>query len=232
MTAKAKEGGHFDTRWESGVYGQGRQLNRFPHMEVVSFVFGALAGESAAGRVALDIGCGAGNNAVFLAQAGFDLLAVDGSESAVRVARERLAEAGLQGRVWVGDFTRLADVADASVDLVVDRCAICHCRRTGMALALDEVRRVLKPGGRFFSQLFSDTHGELRNATEWHDGAATGFSGGYFADIAQTCFASAEDVATLYAGRFRIERQDLVITTAWPSRDVASAHWNLWLRQD
>lgn len=223
---------NFDTRWESQIYGRGRHMNRHPHNEVVSFVYSYLATRSdETPGTALDVGCGAGNNTVFLAQAGFSTLAVDGSASAVQATRERLSENGLAGDVWTGDFTNLENIEDGSVDIAIDRCAICHCRRTGISAALDEVRRVLRPGGMFFSQMFSDTHGETKNALTWEDGAATSFSAGYFAEIAQTFFASENDIDEFFGSRFETITQQLVSTSAWPGRNVASAHWNMTLRK-
>jgi 2-polyprenyl-3-methyl-5-hydroxy-6-metoxy-1,4-benzoquinol methylase len=57
-------------------------------------VVGALAG--VAPGAALDVGCGNGRHAVWLAEHGFRVTAVDFSEEALRQARERAAGAGVE----------------------------------------------------------------------------------------------------------------------------------------
>jgi len=49
----------------------------------------------------LDLGCGTGIDAVYLAARGYEIVAVDGSPQMVEHTRTRAAEAGLQGRVAV-----------------------------------------------------------------------------------------------------------------------------------
>lgn len=60
-----------------------------------------------AGR-ALDLGCGRGRNAIYLAQHGWHVTGVDGVERALRTARSRAATAGVQADFRKGDVTRLA----------------------------------------------------------------------------------------------------------------------------
>jgi 2-polyprenyl-3-methyl-5-hydroxy-6-metoxy-1,4-benzoquinol methylase len=55
-----------------------------------------------AGR-AIDIGCGTGTNALWLAQRGFDVLGVDISETAVEMARQKALERGIECRFEVVD---------------------------------------------------------------------------------------------------------------------------------
>ncbi len=54
---------------------------------------------------ALDLGCGAGFNAVKLAEAGWSVLGVDWSEHAVKLANESAERRGLEARFIVGDIT-------------------------------------------------------------------------------------------------------------------------------
>jgi len=220
----------FDVRWETDIYGQKRHLNLYPHNEVVSFVFQNFAiNNGFKGKIALDIGCGAGNNSLFLAQVGFELLAVDGSKSAINSTKKRISEAGLSGRVFLKDFSNLEFIKAKTVDLVIDRCSICHCRRSGIISTLEEIKRVLKPEGHFFSQVFSDAHSGAEYATVYEDGAAIEFSSGYFADIPQTYFASPEDIDDLYGSRFKLQSQILVTANQWGAKQ-SFVHWNLHLR--
>jgi SAM-dependent methyltransferase len=79
--------------WERRYAGQRRVWSGRPNhwLEVV-------AGPLAPGR-ALDLGCGEGGDAVWLAARGWDVTAVDVSETAVRRTTELAASAGVPGRV-------------------------------------------------------------------------------------------------------------------------------------
>lgn len=228
---QAAEG--FDTRWESAVYGAGRHLNLYPHSAVVSFVLRhfAAAPDRAVLRV-LEVGCGAGNNVWFLAREGFAAAGIDGSETAVGFARSRLRDEGLEADLRTGDFQNLP-WADGSFDCVIDRGSITHNRRAVIARTLDEVRRVLVPGGRFFSMIYGAGHPARLYGTPLGDGAFNDFTDGYFADIALTFFATAADLEELYAGRFALESRDLeVIEDHQQSAAACSkAMWHLSCRK-
>ena len=69
---------------------------------------------------ALEVGCGTGTNAVWLAEQGFEVTGVDLSETAIGRAEARAAEAGVDCRLVAADF--LADpVADGPFDFAYDR---------------------------------------------------------------------------------------------------------------
>jgi ubiquinone/menaquinone biosynthesis C-methylase UbiE len=103
------------------------------------------------GGAALEVGCGRGVGAeIVLDRFGADT--VDGFDLDPRMvaqARARLAPRGGRTRFWVGDVTAIP-VADASYAAVFDFGIIHHVPDWRRALA--EVRRVLKPGGRFYAE--------------------------------------------------------------------------------
>jgi cyclopropane fatty-acyl-phospholipid synthase-like methyltransferase len=59
---------------------------------------------------ALDLGSGTGTNAIYLARHGWDVTAIDFTPSAVRAARRKAAEAGVEPRLLIGDVTKLDQV--------------------------------------------------------------------------------------------------------------------------
>ena len=73
------------SNWES-VYAAGQQLNRYPYDEVVSFTERYGSRRPLSGLQGLDVGCGSGVHAHFLAQEGMDVTAFDGSPPPARVA--------------------------------------------------------------------------------------------------------------------------------------------------
>ena len=56
---------------------------------------------------ALDIGCGTGTNAIYMAQHGWEVTAIDFTPRAVAAARRKAASAGVSLRILEGDVTRL-----------------------------------------------------------------------------------------------------------------------------
>jgi len=109
-----------------------------------------LGGPMLGGR-ALEIGCGRGvGSEIILDLFGADSVdAFDLDPRMLALARERLAPRGSRVRLWVGDATSIP-APDASYDAVFDFGIIHHVPRWRLALA--EVRRVLKPGGRFYAE--------------------------------------------------------------------------------
>jgi len=95
----------------------------------------------------LELGCGAGNLSLRLAQSGYQVAGVDIAPTAIDWARERAQAAGLVPDFRVDDVLRLATCADAAFDAVVDGHCL-HCIiGDDRARCLAAVRRVLKPGG-------------------------------------------------------------------------------------
>jgi SAM-dependent methyltransferase len=72
------------------------------------------------GCKALEIGCGAGSNAVWLAQQDFEVTATDVSELAIQKAGERASDAGVDCTFLVADFLN-DKVSGAPFGFVFDR---------------------------------------------------------------------------------------------------------------
>src|SRR6201984_1733059 len=61
--------------------------------------------EKLAPGTAIDLACGAGRNALYLAERGWAVTAVDGSEKAIELVRQRAAAHGLEVHTQVADLT-------------------------------------------------------------------------------------------------------------------------------
>ncbi len=72
------------------------------------------------GCKALEIGCGTGDNAIWLAQHGFAVTGVDASEIALGKAKEKAAQAGVVCAFLLADFLR-DPIAAAPFGFVFDR---------------------------------------------------------------------------------------------------------------
>jgi ubiquinone/menaquinone biosynthesis C-methylase UbiE len=125
----------------------------YPWPEVESFVDGA-------DRVALamDVGCGNARHAEVLATTADRVLALDASRGLLRTARERATERDFDADLLQGDAARLP-VRDGVVDLAVYVATLHHLRpRATRVDSLDELARVLAPGGRALVGVWSTTH--------------------------------------------------------------------------
>ncbi|QJX00924.1 class I SAM-dependent methyltransferase [Frigoriglobus tundricola] len=96
------------------------------------------------GANALDLGCGTGRHALWLAACGAHVTAVDFSEAMLAAAR---AKAGANAvRFVVHDLSRSLPFADGAFDLVVSGLVLEHVR--DLDGFFREARRVLNPTGR------------------------------------------------------------------------------------
>jgi ubiquinone/menaquinone biosynthesis C-methylase UbiE len=100
---------------------------------------------------ALEIGCGRGVGAALILELfGADTVdAFDLDPRMVAAARNRLRPRSSRARFWVGDATSIP-APGSTYDAVFDFGIIHHIPRWRLALA--EIRRVLKPGGRFYAE--------------------------------------------------------------------------------
>lgn len=116
-------------------------------------------------RAALDIGCGSGADAVFLAQLGIDVTGVDASERALELARERAVRAGVEVR-WVRADALDLPFEEGSFDLALDRGCLHHIAPEAHGRYAAEVARILKPGGVLLVRELNDPEHHALAVTE------------------------------------------------------------------
>ncbi|HLG59051.1 MAG TPA: class I SAM-dependent methyltransferase [Vicinamibacterales bacterium] len=129
-----------------------------------------------AGGPVLELGCGTGRISLPLGRAGVSLVGIDRSEPMLARARVRARRARLSGNVQLvrGDVRFLpfergsksrhrrprgdAKAGDGGFSMVMAPYGILQSllRERDLAAALDEVRRVLRPGGTFGLELVAD----------------------------------------------------------------------------
>jgi ubiquinone/menaquinone biosynthesis C-methylase UbiE len=111
-------------------------------------LFESLAGSR--GRL-LEIGSGIGVDSIQLARCGFDVTAIDLTESALGVARAYAAQRGAKIDFRLGNAESL-EFDDDSFDVVYSFGVLHHT--PDIARAVAEVRRVLRPGGTAHVMLY------------------------------------------------------------------------------
>jgi SAM-dependent methyltransferase len=98
----------------------------------------------------VDFGCGSGSNSVLLANRGAHVWGVDISEDLLRLAQRRLQVNGRAGgAAFIAASAHQLPFPDSSVDAVFGIAILHHL---DLELVANEIRRVLRPGGRAIFQ--------------------------------------------------------------------------------
>jgi SAM-dependent methyltransferase len=106
------------------------------------------------GRV-LDVGCGTGDNALFLAKRGFDVTGLDSAPTALASARAKAAARGLEVRFVFADALDLARLGE-QFDTAVDSGLLHVFSNQDRARLVAGLHAVLVPGGSYHLLCFSE----------------------------------------------------------------------------
>ncbi len=125
-------------------YRRGEHATEEPNgllVRAVELLASQVEGGSLEGRRALDLACGAGRHAVFLAARGMRVTAVDASRVGVELTRARARERGLEVDARVADLERGGfEIEEGAYDLV---CDFYYLQRD----LFPRMRAALRPGG-------------------------------------------------------------------------------------
>ncbi len=102
---------------------------------------------------AIDLGCGIGDNWIFLAKHGFNAVGVDFAASAIRKAQDRALAAGVDVEFHVDNLTGLQHV-DGTFDLLVDYGTFDDLKKKDRAPYVETVRKLIQPGTKFLFWCF------------------------------------------------------------------------------
>jgi len=131
-----------------------------------------LTGLVKSGRIrpcrAIDLGCGAGNYAVWLAGLGFDMTGVDSSPTAIQIARENAEKKGVRCTFVVADLLADLHPVEGTFDFAYDYEFLHHLLPEERAVYIKNVYRLTRPHANYLSVCFSDEdpqfggHGKIR----------------------------------------------------------------------
>ncbi|MFZ0504002.1 MAG: class I SAM-dependent methyltransferase [Chthoniobacterales bacterium] len=212
----------FDPFWDEH-YAKG-DFPRCPYDIVFSFIYRNTKSETSRSNIRiLEVGCGSGNNIWFGATEGFLMTGIDASHEALEFARARLKKDGLSADLTVGDFTTLPYKAN-NFHLVFDRGAITHCGLSQAKRAVQEIYRVLIPGGKFFFNCYSKSHTTAQSGRLTEDNLVVDTTGGSIAGSGQICFYSESQVKELFPQPWQIESIKHMVVTELCERDREDVH--------
>ena len=149
-------------------------------------------GPVAPGR-ALDLGCGNGRNAIFLARHGFTVEAVDYAPTAIAWARERAADAGVAIE-WRQASVFDLPIAPETVDLVHDSGCFHHIPPHRRAAYVQLVATALRPGGWFSLVCFRPEGGSGLTDEQVYERRTLGGGLGYDEDRLRAIWSTHLDV--------------------------------------
>jgi SAM-dependent methyltransferase len=194
-------------RWED-LHRQPRFRPRYPHEQVVRWTFGNVP----RGAKVLDLGCGAGRHALFLAAEGYHAYASDisrpGLEEVQRAAETRKLTVDTR---LTGDLSCYeANFFDAVISFGV----LYYMSHEAAAACIAAVQRILKPGGKFLCVTRTDQDGRRQGASR-QDAPFTWRLGGLSSDAPSDAeagmdmlFLPRDEVARLFSafGNVAIDR--------------------------
>ncbi len=130
--------------------------------ELVSFV------ESYPPGKALDLGCGTGTNAIYMAQKGWEVSGVDFVGRAIRTARRKARQAGVQVKFYLDDVTRLKGIT-GPFNLILDIGCFHNLQGREKITYIQNLERLLDTGGTFLIYGFIQTDLEQKDGLSKDD---------------------------------------------------------------
>jgi len=115
-------------------------------------------------RDILDLGCGTGRNANYLAERGNKVTGIEISKSALDIAKSRSEESSLSVDYRIADIGDNYNIEDNSMDIILDVTSSNSLNEKGRGIYLKEMHRVLKDGGYVFVRaLAKDGNKNVKN---------------------------------------------------------------------
>lgn len=220
-----------DPFWESEIYSRGLHFNLYPFDAVVSFLFRWTRGRVRDETNVLEIGCGAGNNLWFAAREGFRVAGIDGSESAIDFAKRRFAQDKLNGDLRIGTFLDLP-WQNETFDIGIDRASLVCVGHEAQRVAIIQMHRVLRSGGVFFFNGYSDEHTSAKSGEVLGDGRVAKIRAGKLAGVGALSFNSRSQIDALFAEGWEIKNVEQLILLDHSSQRIEThAEWRVVARK-
>jgi 2-polyprenyl-3-methyl-5-hydroxy-6-metoxy-1,4-benzoquinol methylase len=104
----------------------------------------------------IDLGCGAGNNALYLASKNFEVTGIDISSEAIRIAKQHAENKKLRCNFIAADMLgNLIEISE-TFDFAYDYEVLHHIFPEQRNKYAENVNKLLKPGAKYLSVCFSE----------------------------------------------------------------------------
>jgi len=104
----------------------------------------------------IDLGCGAGTYAIYLAGLGFDVTGVDSSPAAIKIAEDNAKKRGARCRFVVADLLGNLHEVSGTFDFAYDWEFLHHIFPDDRETYIRNVQKITNPGATYFSVCFSE----------------------------------------------------------------------------
>lgn len=142
----------------------------------------------------LEIGCGMGNSAIYLAQQGFTVTGIDISPTAIAAAHANAATKKVVCNFLLANILGDLKEFDQSFDFIFDWSVLHHIFPESRKAYVENVKRLLNPGGKYLSVCFSEEDGAFGGSGKYRE-----------TPIGTTLYFSSEDeIRDLFTAYFTI----------------------------
>jgi len=143
----------------------------------------------------IDLGCGAGNYAIYLASIGFDVTGVDISPAAIEIAKENAKKKRVECDFLVADVLRDLGKIKETFDFAYDWELLHHIFPEKRKKYVENVHGILNPGGKYLSVCFSEKDPQFGRVGKYRETRLGTF----------LYFSSEEELRDLFDPYFNIE---------------------------
>jgi SAM-dependent methyltransferase len=172
----------------------------------------------------LDLGCGIGRHAILFTESGFKVTAVDDSQKALSVLREKASEKQVTITSIEGSYSKEIFPED-SFDLVIAYNVLYHGYRDDFNRSIELVYRYLRPGGLFFFTCPTQQDAKYGNGKKVQENTYRSLNSVHPGDIHY--FADEDDIAYFlrdFTG-YTVDREEHY----WDNNDIRqfSSSWHI-----
>jgi len=152
---------------------------------------------------AVEFGCGLGNSALYLSSKGFNVTAVDISPTAIGIARENARKKDLQCNFIAADVLGDLKEIEGTFDFGYDWELLHHIFPEERKKYVDNIFRMLNPGGSYLSLCFSEKDPQFGGTGKFRETRLG----------TVLYFSSENEIRALFDPYFRIEELKLISVT-------------------